>query len=91
MRGTQVVRQQDERVSIEVENICHSCLCSPQKYAQVDVDYAQKILDEQKEAFKKYGVNTKKILGTKTFKPIGSFVINAVESLKPTKEPEVLT
>ena len=42
-------------------------------------NYAQKILEEQKEAFKKYGVNTKKVLGVKAFKPI-------VDSIKPPKE-----
>jgi hypothetical protein len=49
-------------------------------------DYAQKILDEQKEAFKKYGVNTKKVLGVKAFKPIGSRTSNEVDSIKPPKE-----
>jgi hypothetical protein len=47
-------------------------LSTTQKYFNnFNIDYAQKVLDEQKEAFKKYGVNPKKITGVKSFKPIG--------------------
>jgi hypothetical protein len=63
-------------------------LSTTQKYFNnFNIDYAQKVLDEQKEAFKKYGVNPKKITGVKSFKPIGIWQSNLVDAIKPPKEP----